>query len=66
MFLMQTGGPAVIYAMILKLCEAGYAGQDFVAHDGRIPCLYGVISRLSVPLSYGGDPKPQKGTACPA
>jgi len=54
-----TGG-ATIYKMILRLCDAGLTGQNFIAHDGHIPCLEGTISRRSVPVLYGGDPMPTK------
>jgi len=53
-------GHNVIYAMILKLCAAGYEGREFTAHDGRIPCLSGTLNRLSVPFRHGGAPKPPK------
>ncbi len=54
------GNGGVIYRMIIKLCDAGWEGYPFEAHDGRIPCLRGVLSKKSVPVDYGGDPVKEK------
>lgn len=54
------GHGGVIYRLIIKLCDAGWEGHLFEAHDGRIPCLRGVISRKSVPVDYGGEKREQE------
>ena len=44
----------VIYRMIIALADDGFIGERFVAHDGRIVCLTGMINKLAVPVRYGG------------
>lgn len=55
----QLGGPhmghgGVIYRMIIILADAGWVGEAFEAHDGRMVCLTGVIDKKAVPVNYGG------------
>ena len=45
----------VIYRLILDLCDAGYEGEEFTAHDGRSVCLQGALSNKAVPAAYRGN-----------
>ena len=46
-----------IYRLIVELCDAGYEGEEFTAHDGRVRCLQGVLSIMAVPVRYRKAPR---------
>ncbi len=37
-----------IYRLIVELCDAGYEGEEFTAHDGRVRCLQGTLAIMAV------------------
>lgn len=50
-----TGHGGCVYRLLVALSDAGYGGQPFEAHDGRMVCLRGVVDKKAVPVKYGGE-----------
>lgn len=50
-----SGHAAPVYRVLVALSDAGYDGHPFIAYDGYMPCLCGVVDKKAIPTEYGGE-----------